>query len=550
MRPFDPRLLRFARSARLLLASGMLIGIVQTAAIVGFAWALAGLVTGFIEGRHAFELRGLIALFAASVVVRALAAWLWELTGLAGAARVRQELRKQVLAAAASLGPDRLRDRSSTELATVAGAGLDSLDGYFARYLPQLLLTGIATPLLVVAMWSADPLSGVIVALALPLIPVFMVLIGLATSAVQRRQWEALQELARAFLEVVGGLATLILHGRQHRQVTRLRAVTHDYRRRTMRVLRVTFLSGFVLELAGSLSVALVAVTAGLRLVDGTMDFLPALFVLVLAPEVFLPVRNVGAQFHASADGMAAAESAFAIIEEAADHRAQSEPGDTDAARVDSLSAAAPAPPGLHVRGLTVQRGDQRIVDAFDMDAARGQVSAIAGESGAGKSTVLDALLGFAPASGLVLLDGAPLTLDRIAWAGQRPQLVAGPIIDNVTLGARRIDTLLVQRCLALTGLAGLPLERTLGPGGSGLSGGQAQRLAVARALYRLLERDLPLLLLDEPSSALDEAAETALISSLRELAAEGRIVVVVAHRESVLRRADAVVRVGALEHV
>ena len=197
------------------------------------------------------------------------------------------------------------------------GPGLDALDEYFGRYLPQLVLTAVATPMCIVAAWIADPLSGLVLVIVLPLIPIFMALIGMATAAVQRRQWDSLAALSRGFLEVVGGLSTLAVFGRAERQTARIRAVTDDYRAGTMKVLRITFLSGFTLEFAASLSVALVAVSIGLRLVAGDMTLAPGLFVLVLAPEVFLPLRNVGAAFHASAAGVTASADAFDLLDAA-----------------------------------------------------------------------------------------------------------------------------------------------------------------------------------------------------------------------------------------
>ncbi|QTX04883.1 thiol reductant ABC exporter subunit CydD [Agromyces archimandritae] len=555
MRPLDPRLLKRSRAARAALWQGGCLALVQAGAMLAFAWALAELVTGFLaeaggsgaggadapgaDAGFALAPAALLAVLAGAALVRAAASWAWEAVGSAGAMRVKAELRAELLAAVDRAGPGGLGRRSSAELATIAGPGLDALDEYFGRYLPQLVSTAIVTPVLVAMIWVADPLSGLILVIVLPLVPVFMALIGMATERVQRRQWESLQSLSRGFVEVVGGLSTLVAYGRAERQIGRIGAVTEEYRARTMRVLRVTFLSGFTLEIAASLSVALVAVAIGLRLVAGDMELGVGLFVLVLAPEVFLPVRNVGAAFHASAEGMTASGEAFAVLEEA-------EAADAGGAREPDASTAAHGPgDGLEISGLAVRRGDREVVAGLDLAARPGEIVALAGESGAGKSSVLAAILGFAPAEGLVRLGGRPLGRDRLAWAGQTPGLIAGTVAGNIRLGDEGAGPAVLERAMRL---AGVDLEpgRSVGTGGQGLSGGQAQRVATARAIHRLLARGLGLLLLDEPSSALDEAYEARLAASLAELAAGGTVVLVATHRPALLAAAD---RIVTLEH-
>jgi ATP-binding cassette subfamily C protein CydD len=397
-------------------------------------------------------------------------------------------------------------------------------------------LSVVSTPILIVSAWIADPLSGLVLVIVLPLIPVFMALIGMATAAVQRRQWESLASLSHGFLEVVGGLSTLAVFGRAERQTHRIRAVTDEYRSRTMKVLRITFLSGFTLEFAASLSVALVAVSIGLRLVAGDMTLAPGLFVLVLAPEVFLPLRNVGAAFHASAAGVTASSDAFDLLGAAAT------PSGARPTAAPGRAVRGPDTTGLELIDVRVRRGERVVVDGVRFDAAAGKVVAVTGESGTGKSSLFAAILGFADAEGDIRLDGRPIVSgDRsaISWAGQTPTLVAGSIAENVRLGDETAAPELLGRALRLAGFE-LDPDRRLGPGGAGLSGGQAQRVATARAIHRLLARDGRLLLLDEPSSALDAAREADLGRSLHELAAEGRVVLVATHRTALVDAADA----------
>jgi thiol reductant ABC exporter CydD subunit len=534
VKPLDPRLVRRSASARWFLLAGGALACAQAAATLAFAWALASLVSGLIDGMRMPEAWPLLMVLVGGASARALAAWLWDLVGSAGAMRVKSELRAELLTALEAR-PTGLPGFPTARITTLLGPGLDALDAYFGRYLPQLVLSAVAAPIVIAAVWIADPLSGLVLVIVLPLIPVFMALIGMATEVVQRRQWESLASLSRGFLEVVGGLSTLAVFGRAERQSARIRAVTDEYRTRTMKVLRITFLSGFTLELAASLSVALVAVSIGLRLVAGDMTLAPGLFVLVLAPEVFLPLRNVGAAFHASAAGVTASSDAFDLLDAAEAGVVARPPGEAGVRQ-------ARASTGVELVDVRVRRGDRIVVDGVRLTARAGQVVAVTGESGSGKSSLFAAILGFADAEGEVLLDGrrlAPGDRSAIAWAGQTPTLLAGTVADNVRLGDETAAPELLGRALRL---AGVDLEpgRRLGPGGSGLSGGQAQRVATARAIHRLMARDGRLLLLDEPSSALDPAREAALGLALRELAAEGRIVLVATHRTALADAADA----------
>ncbi|MBM7410720.1 ATP-binding cassette subfamily C protein CydD [Clavibacter michiganensis] len=545
MKPLDPRLLRHSASARTMLAVGALVGVVQTAALVAFCWSLTQLVVRAIAGAQESELLPVLALAIGSAVVRGAAAWLLDVAGARGAAQVTAELRRRALRAIADLGPAWTAARSRGRLATIVGPGLDALDPYFARYVPQLILTALATPIVVVVLFLSDPLTGVTVLVTLPVIPVFMVLVGWATQEVQRRQWSRLTELASGFLDVVDGLSTLLVFGRARRQTARIRRVTEEYRVETMRVLRISFLSGFVLELAASLSVALVAVSVGVRLIGGQLDLGVGLFVLLLAPEAFLPIRQVGVQFHAAAEGVAAADDVLGILEEERATRAA--PG----VRAGTAAATGPAGDALVVRDLSVSRGDRPVLAELHATFPRGRVTAVTGPSGVGKSSLLEVILGQLPARGAVgwIDDDAssprPPATTEIAWAGQRPGLVAGTVRENVALGVAHPDDALVRRALALAAADGVDPDLVLGVGGQGLSGGQAQRVAVARAVHRALALDCPLVLLDEPSSALDAATEERLAAGIRVLADQGRAVVVVTHRGALVRAADAELRLG-----
>ena len=454
-----------------------------------------------------------------------------------------------------------LGSTSSARVATLLGQGLDALDGYIGRYLPQLILTAVATPIVVAVLLVADLATGVTVIVTLPIIPVFMVLIGMSTRAVQRRQWLLLTTLAQGFLEVAQGLSTLMVFGRQHRQAERIAAVTEQYRRRTMSVLRLSFLSGFALELAASLSVALVAVSIGIRLIDGEILLALGLFVLVLVPEAYLPLRQVGAQFHAASEGIAAADEVLSLIESAPQGHGHAAPA-SDPARATadretadngaSVTVPSASVPALTVREFTVRRGDRVVIDSLTASWMPGTLLAITGPSGAGKSSLLGAVLGLVEHDGEVELAGSPVhatdRIARMAWSGQRPDLTGGPLDEVVGLGAATVDPARVTASLLWAGAGDVPRDMVLGAAGDGLSGGQAQRVALARAHYRAIDRDCRVVLVDEPTSALDAVSEQRVIEGLRELAREGRLVIVVTHRHAVMAAADEVLAIQPVD--
>jgi ATP-binding cassette subfamily C protein CydD len=511
--PIDPRLLRYASASRWFLLAGGAVGFLQTVSVVAAAWFATALIVGIIDGRSADSLAPDFFAFGGAVVARSVFIWLLDVLAVRGAARVKSQLRMRVVAAITRLGPAWLADRNSARVTTVVAQGLDALDGYFAKYLPQLILTAIATPVILLVLFSQDVTTAIIIVVTLPLIPLFMVLIGMATQAVQKKQWAALTKLATGFLDVVDGLSTLTIFGRQHRQVDRIERVTEDYRARTMAVLRISFVSGFVLELAGSLSVAVVAVSIGLRLVDGTLALTVGLFVLLLTPEAYLPLRQVGLQFHAAADGVAAADEVFEILDAA-----------PVAAAVSSAALLHVGTGTLAVDDLTVRYGDRTVVDGLSVRFAPGVVTAIAGPSGAGKSSLVAAVLGFVPFTGSVAFDSRVLepeaARELVAWSGQRPSLMAGTVAENIALGSTSVDEHTLREAMRYAVAELIDPWQVLGVGGQGLSGGQAQRVSLARAFYRAIDRSCPVLILDEPSSALDAATEAELILGLKKFAA------------------------------
>ncbi|GAA0295582.1 thiol reductant ABC exporter subunit CydD [Streptomyces polychromogenes] len=544
MKPIDPRLLRYARSTRLFLGAVVALGLAGAGLVVGQAMLIADIVVGTFErGLDAGALRTPLLLLAAVALGRALVAWLTELAAHRAGAAVKSELRGRLLERAADLGPGWLGGQRTGSLVSLATRGVDALDDYFSRYLPQLGLAVVVPVAVLARIVTEDWVSAAIIVVTLPLIPLFMILIGMATQSRMDRQWRLLSRLSGHFLDVVAGLPTLKVFGRAKAQAESIRKITDDYRQATMRTLRIAFLSSFALELLATLSVALVAVTIGMRLVHGDLDLYTGLVILILAPEAYLPLRQVGAQYHAAAEGLAAAEEIFAVLETPA-------PGP---------GAGAPVPAGgpvIEFDAVEV-RHEGRAVSSpgpVSLMVGPGECVALTGPSGAGKSTLLNVLLGFVtPTAGQVRIGGTDLAglsleqwRERIAWVPQRPHLFAGTIAENVRLARPGAGDEAVEAALRDAGawefVAALPrgTRTLLGEGGTGLSAGQRQRLALARAFLA----DRPVLLLDEPTAALDGETEAAVVDAVRRLAA-GRTVLLVVHRPALLAVADRVVAVG-----
>nr|WP_201470982.1 thiol reductant ABC exporter subunit CydD [Microbacterium hydrocarbonoxydans] len=536
MKPVDIRLLRYASAARgFLLLSGA-IGVVQTAVTIAFAWMLTDAVTGALAGRDVTaSLLWLLGLAALRGVLIAAS----DAAGTRAAAKTGMQLRAALIAAVARLGPGWLAQRNQAGLAVTAGHGLEALDAYFARYIPQLVLTVVATPVIVAVMWWQDWPSGLTAIITLPLIPLFLILIGIATRTVQRTQWQTLQRLAARFADTVQGLSTLRLFGRERRAAAQIEHTADEYRRETMKVLRFSFLSGFSMELLASIAVALIAVAVGFRLLSGDLSLEVGLFVLLLAPEAFLPIRQVGVQFHAASEGVAATEDVFEVLD-AAERRpaaAQHPVGDSAGSRTASA------------RDLVVSDLRVRDLPPVSFTAVPGTITLIEGPSGAGKSSLLAALRGAVEFEGTAAIGGIDVRelapSDWLAWAGQRPQLSRGTVAANVALGEAAPSADRIRRALDDSCANDVDPALELGVQGSGLSGGQAQRVAVARALYRHAARPDAVLALDEPSSALDGDTEARLWASLRERADAGATVILVSHRRSARAIADDVVELG-----
>lgn len=537
MRPLDPRLLKQSAAVRRHLVVSAVLGSLTAVAVVLQAWLISTVVDlGFGGAGTTTRVSGLIVGIAACFALRGVLNWVHQVAANRAAVTVKSQLRNDVMDALLDERSVGTRPNSGSCIALL-GSGIDALDGYFAKYLPQLVLMITVPALVVTVMTWADPLSGVTVGLTLPLIIVFMILVGLLTKDKTAKRWDALKSLNYHFTDVLDGLITLKIFGRSQREG--MRQVGERHRQQSMAALRLAFLSSLVLEFFATISVALVAVSVGLRVVDGSLDFRVALFVLLLAPEAFLPLRQVGAHFHDSAEGLEAANDIFAVLESGRAH--------TGALAVPDLRAAV-------IRFEGVSYGyPGRSVDAvsdFSAEFAPGTCTALIGRSGGGKSTLLALLLGFLdPREGRITVDGIDLhDLDLIewrsslAWVPQRPALLTGTIGSNITLGYPAAPVSELRSALDDAGAHRLELEREVREGGTNLSAGELRRIGMARALLRVRMTGAQLLVLDEPTAGLDQDSEEHLLSSLAE---SGVTVILVAHRRPAISLADRIVAVG-----
>jgi thiol reductant ABC exporter CydD subunit len=546
VRVLDPRLLRAARPARVLLAADVAAGIAMALLVVAQAWLLARIVTEVFAGAAPGEPAVELALLAGAFAARGALGWGVEVAGRRAAGSVLSQLRMALAARRLRSQPSALDGVPAGEIAAAAVQGVEALGAYFARALPQVVLAVVVPAIVLAAVAAVDPWSAVVMVGTLPLVPVFMWLVGRYTEQRTAERWDALRLLSVHFLDVVRGLPTLRAYNRAHAGAATLAAVGDRYRRATMGTLRVAFLSGAVLELAATLGVAIVAVAVGLRLVDGTLGLEAGLMVLVLAPELYLPLRRLGAEYHASADGLAVAARVLELLDAPAEAPA-------GGARVP------PHPAGATVRlervSFAYPTRARPVLDRVNLELAPGETVALVGDSGVGKSTIAGLLLLlFAPTGGRVTVGGVDLAgcrpelwREMVAWVPQHPTLVRGTVADNIRLGDPGASADRVREAATLAGadafIAALPegYATSVGAGGRPLSAGERRRLALARAFLR----DAPLAILDEPTADLDGAAADVVADAVDRLRAD-RTVLLIAHRAELAARADRVVRLTA----
>ena len=542
--PLDPRLVRRARATLPFLAGLCVVGVATALLILAQAWLLSRGVSSVFAAHHLDGVAMWCGLLAAVFCGRACLAWLQESLAHRASASVKSQLRRDILQARLSRPTD--ATMPSGTLISLMTTGLDALDGYYSKYLPQLVLAVIVPVVLATAIGLNDLTSVVIVVVTIPLIPVFMALIGWRTEAAVAKRFKVATRLANHFADLVAGLPTLQVFGRARAQLEGLRRTEAANRSETIRTLRISFLSSFVLELLATLSVALVAVTVGFRVAAGGMDLRTSLFILILAPEVFLPVRQVGVLFHDAADGMAAAEVSFGLIES----------GRPTAPKSD-VEIASPREVPVVISGLThtYEGTDRAAPDGLSLRIEPGSVVALVGHSGGGKTTALSCVLGFIdPDSGSILVgDRELIGADESVWQSWRrqlayvpqvPAMMAGTVAENIRLGCSDAPEAMLRDALDRCGAAAIPLNKRIDDDAEGLSAGERRRVALARALVRVEQAEAGLLVLDEPTAGLDADTEATVLEAVR---ASGASVLVVSHRRNIIAAADVVVDLEVL---
>ncbi len=539
MKFLDPRLLRYSRSSRGYLLATLAVAVATAVVTIMQAFLLGSIIVKIFQERLASVTPQLTAL-ALVFGLRALLSYIGEQVSARIAVSIRAELRTQLTDRLLDDGANLTYKHGAAKISLLASRGISALDAYFGKFLPQIFIALLVPPMVGIVIFTQDKLAGIIVLATVPLIPLFGALIGMYTAKATEKRWRSLGVLSSHFLDLVTGLLTLKTFGRSKQQEENLEKSGEAYRVETMKTLRLAFLSSLALEIIATLSVALIAVSVGLRLVNGSMDLRIGLLVIILAPDVYWPLRMVGAHFHSATDGIEASRTLFEILDE--EHLTE---GTTELTEIDEIA----------FRGVVVAYPGRAPIALPDFTFTRGDLIALTGPSGIGKSTAISLLLRFVtPNSGTITINGREISeytlrslRSRIAWIPQSPRFINATLRENLTFGSSHTiaqdplkDPLNDQVLIDALTAAGLPLSElpqglntAIGLGGVGISVGQGRRLAVARALLRKGD----LLLCDEPSASLDALTEAHVHQSLAQQAETkegkpGAIVLFVTHRE------------------
>ena len=532
MRPFDPRLSKYAKVTYPYLLSTVFIGIANTLLIILFSQKIAFLVTYAFQNKSILqninqELSQLVFI----VLVRSFLVWLNEIISIRSSSVAKAQLREAVIKHAQKLGPVTINKFRASKLANTLTTGIDGLDSYFSKYLPQLVLVIISPIMIGFTIFKQDLLSLIIVLFTLPIIPMFMVLVGWFTNKENEKQWESLQKLSNYMSDIFKGFSTLAINKRLSNQDETLKKVSGQYRKNLMNVLKISFLSSFVLELAATLSVALIAVSIGVRLVDGNITLFSGLFVLLLAPEVYLPMRTLGANYHAAAEGLGATNELFHFLEE------------KPIENKGKLSLNAPEK--IEVKNLTVNITNDLIIENINFESPKNKLTVLIGASGSGKTSLINALLGFLPIENgsITFVDRQNITniseIDinelrkNISLLSQFPYLSPGTVASNVRLSDSSVTDEEIFQLLKRLQIQYL-LNQEIHQNGLGISTGEKRRIALARILIK----PKPIIILDEPTASLDKQSEEIIISEIKNLSNKN-IVIAATHDENLINMAE-----------
>lgn len=549
----DKRLMREGKHVKRYLLGTIALGLGIALLAIIQAWLLSQVIAQvFLEDAPLGQVDGYLLAILGVIGIRGIFQYCSEVTAREAAIRVKERVRVQFLHKILALGPVYARGERGGELLNTAVEGIEALDDYFARYVPQLILAVLVPMLTLAFVLPKDLQSALVLIITGPLIPFFMILIGKLAEKKSLRQWQSLSRMSAHFLDMLQGLTTLKLFGRSKDQATVIGRVSEAFRKNTMSVMKVAFLSAFVLEFMGMISTAVIAVTLGLRLINGTVPYAEALFILILAPEFYLPLRTLGLSFHARLSGSNAAQRIFEVLE--LENQLESELNGVElgggAEEPGHLFRGDQGAPWLTFKqvDLCYEQEGERVLKDINFTLRLGERVALIGPSGAGKSSLLQILLRFVePTQGKVLINDTVLTRipaaawrEMISYVPQKPYLFAGSIMENIRFGnpgAALADVVkAAQLAMAHEFISELPqgYDTLVGEGGARLSGGQAQRIAISRAFLK----DAPLLLLDEVTSGLDNENEKDLLIALEGLC-QGRTVIFTTHRMRTTIQAD-----------
>ncbi|MBI3164369.1 MAG: thiol reductant ABC exporter subunit CydD, partial [Chloroflexi bacterium] len=536
------RLLTLTRDTRLSLTLTVLSGLLAGFLTIWQSWLLSSVINGvFLQKQTLAQVTFPLIFILLAISGRALLTWVNEVAANAVAVRIKTDLRERLFAHILKLGPAYSRGQRTGELTTAAVEGIEALDAYFSQYLPQLVVTALVPISILFFVFPIDLLTGFVFLITAPLIPFFMIIIGKGAEVVTKRQYETLRLLSAHFLDSLQGLTTLKLFGQSKGQAKNIAKISEQYRDTTLSVLRITFLSALALEMLATISTAIIAVEIGFRLLYRNMEFQPALFLLILAPEFYMPLRALGARFHAGMNGTTAAKRIYEIL----DTKVDSGNSSVDSEQLSMSSVQSDEFGSIELKDVSFTYSNEAkpALENINLKIDKGQHIALVGKTGAGKSTLVQLLLGFIQPTQGAILPSAFRLLHSIAWVPQHPHLFHTTIAENIRLGkadATHEEVVNAAKAARLHEfIDSLPekYETIVGESGARLSSGQAQRLALARAFLK----DAPILILDEPTSALDPETESLLEESTRELM-QGRTVITIAHRLNTIFQADQII--------
>ena len=532
MRPFDPRLSKYARQTSLYLLSSVILGVLNTLLIIIFSIKISKLVSFSFENKLIYpNLTWELLVLVLIILLRSFLVWFSETIAIKSATIAKSQLRTAVMKHAQALGPVAINKFRVNKLTNTLTSGIDGLDAYFSRYLPQLILVLIVPLMVGFVILKNDFLSFLIVLFTLPIIPTFMVLVGWFTNQENEKQWKSLQKLSNYMNDLFQGFSTLAINKRLKFQDDNLEKVSTQYRKNLMNVLRISFLSSFVLELAATLSVALIAVSIGVRLVEGNISLNTGLLVLLLAPEVYLPMRAVGANYHAAAEGLGATNEIFEFLE--------TKPV------ISNGKLKLQDPKQININNLEIKISDELSLQNINLTAKQGELTALVGASGSGKTTLINALLGFVEVTNgkveIIDEESNKNILDielndlraNISLLSQFPYLVPGSVFSNIRLKNTDISDEVIDDLLERLKINYLRNQQ-INENGQGISTGEKRRIALAR----ILVNPKPIVILDEPTASLDQDSEDLIIQEIKNLA-KNRIVIAATHHERLVNIAN-----------